>query len=134
MDEAGTHWLRTGDIGYLDKEGYHYIVDRKKDMILSGAQNVYPQDIEAVLLSHADVKDAAVIGVKSLKWGETPLAVVMPVNGGLDTGALRKWVNEKLGKQQRIVGIDLIDEIPRNPNGKILKRQLRETYKGRVFV
>lgn len=133
VDEAGTHWLRTGDIGYLDNEGYLYIVDRKKDMILSGGQNVYPQDIEAVLITHADVKDAAVIGVKSQKWGETPLAVITPVNGALDVAALRKWVNEKLGKQQRIVGVDLIDEIPRNPNGKILKRQLRENYKGQIF-
>ena len=133
VDEAGTHWLRTGDIGYLDNECFLYIVDRKKDMILSGGQNVYPQDIEAILLTHASVKDAAVIGVKSQKWGETPLAVITSVDGVLDTVALRKWVNEKLGKQQRIVGIDLIDEIPRNPNGKILKRQLRENYKGQVF-
>ena len=94
---------------------------------------MYPQDIEAILLTHASVKDAAVIGVKSQKWGETPLAVITSVDGVLDTVALRKWVNEKLGKQQRIVGIDLIDEIPRNPNGKILKRQLRENYKGQVF-
>jgi len=133
IDDAGTHWLRTGDIGYLDKEGYLYIVDRKKDMILSGGQNVYPQDIEAILLTHPNVKDAAVIGVKSKAWGETPLAVIASQNGEFDGPALRKWVNEKLGKQQRIVGVDLIDEIPRNPNGKILKRQLRETYKGQVF-
>lgn len=133
VDTCGVHWLRTGDIGYLDAEGFLYIVDRKKDMILSGGQNVYPQDIEAILLTHERVKDAAVIGVKSRKWGETPLAIVVSKAGALDAAALRDWANKKLGKQQRIVGVDMIDEIPRNPNGKILKRELRETYKGRVF-
>lgn len=132
-DEDGTHWLRTGDIGYLDDEGYLYIVDRKKDMILSGGQNIYPQDIEAVIVQHEGVKDVAVIGVKSDKWGETPLAVVSPRNGSLNAEELRAWCNKQLGKQQRIVGVEIIDEIPRNPNGKILKRELRETYKGRVF-
>ena len=133
IDNAGTHWLRTGDIGYLDDEGYLYIVDRKKDMILSGGQNIYPQDIEAVIAQHPNVKDVAVIGVTSSKWGETPLALVTLKNGQGDGADVRDWSNKKLGKQQRIVGVELIKEIPRNPNGKILKRELRKTYKDHVF-
>ena len=133
IDRDGTHWLRTGDIGYLDEEGFLYIVDRKKDMILSGGQNVYPQDIEAVIACHEDVKDVAVIGVKSRKWGETPLAVIAVKNGSLDKEALRSWTNKKVGKQQRIVDVDIVEEIPRNPNGKILKRELRKKYEGRLF-
>ena len=133
VDAQGTHWLRTGDIGYLDGEGFLYIVDRKKDMILSGGQNVYPQDIEAIMILHDEVRDVAVIGVKSQKWGETPLAVIAAKNGHLDKEALKTWTNKQVGKQQRIVDIDIIDEIPRNPNGKILKRELRKIYEGRVF-
>lgn len=133
VDENGRHWLRTGDIGYLDEEGFLYIVDRKKDMIISGGQNVYPQDIEAIMVQHGDVRDVAVIGVKSKKWGETPLAVVAPRNEFLNPEKLRKWCNQKLGKQQRIVGVELVEEIPRNPNGKILKRKLRDDYKGKVY-
>lgn len=133
VDPTGVHWLRTGDIGYLDENGYLYIVDRKKDMILSGGQNVYPQDIEAIMAGHEDVKDVAVVGVKSQKWGETPLAVIAAKNGAIDKDALRSWTNAKVGKQQRIVDIDIVDEIPRNPNGKILKRELRKKYEGRFF-
>jgi hypothetical protein len=72
VDECGEVWLRSGDIGYLDEQGFLYIVDRKKDMILSGGQNIYPQDIEAVLVEHPEVDDVAVIGAKSERWGETP--------------------------------------------------------------
>jgi acyl-CoA synthetase (AMP-forming)/AMP-acid ligase II len=130
IDESGQHWLRTGDIGQLDADGYLYVVDRKKDMILSGGQNIYPQDIEAVLAGHADVADVAVIGVPSRKWGETPLALVAARNGGLDANALKDWTNAQLGRQQRIADIKVVAEIPRNPNGKVLKRQLREDFKG----
>lgn len=133
IDAAGQHWLRTGDIGYLDEEGFLYIVDRKKDMILSGGQNIYPQDIEAIMLTHDDVADVAVIGVKSERWGETPVAIIAAKNGHADPEALMAWTNTKVGKQQRISGIKFIDEIPRNPNGKILKRKLRDHYKGLSF-
>jgi len=130
VDASGQHWLRTGDIGKLDTDGYLYVVDRKKDMILSGGQNIYPQDLEAVLAAHEGVADVAVIGVKSRKWGETPLALVTPHNGGLDPAALKDWANKRLGKQQRLVDLKLIDEIPRNPNGKVLKRDLRTEFGG----
>ncbi|MGJ8560352.1 MAG: class I adenylate-forming enzyme family protein [Litorimonas sp.] len=130
VDENGQHWLRTGDIGQLDTDGYLYVVDRKKDMILSGGQNIYPQDIEAVLARHDNVADVAVIGVPSRKWGETPLVLVVARNGSIDPKSLKDWTNAQLGRQQRIADIKLVTEIPRNPNGKVLKRQLREDFKG----
>ena len=78
IDPEGRRWLRTGDIGRLDDEGFLYLVDRKKDMILSGSQNVYPADIEAMMLQHPSVREVAVIGIPSERWGETPLAIVVP--------------------------------------------------------
>lgn len=127
----GRAWLRTGDIGQLDDDGFLYVIDRKKDMILSGGQNIYPQDIEAILITHPDVNDVAVIGVLSEKWGETPLAIVVPEQG-CKTGckAILDWTNAKVGKQQRLADIIFAESLPRNPNGKILKRELREKYRG----
>lgn len=130
VDESGQHWLRTGDIGQLDTDGYLYVVDRKKDMILSGGQNIFPQDIEAVMARHTAVADVAVIGVPSRKWGETPLALVTARNGTLDLSELKEWTNAQLGRQQRIADVKRVADIPRNPNGKVLKRQLREDFKG----
>jgi acyl-CoA synthetase (AMP-forming)/AMP-acid ligase II len=128
-DELGRRWLRTGDIGRLDEDGFLYIVDRKKDMILSGGQNVYPGDIEAVMLSHPDVAEVAVIAVPSERWGEAPMAVVVPRAGSsIEPAALVAWTNARVGKQQRVSRIVLRDSLPRNPNGKILKRELRAEY------
>lgn len=121
-------WLRSGDIGYLDEEGYLYIVDRKKDMILSGGQNIYPQDIEAVLKTHPAVDDVAVIGVKSSRWGETPLGLVIPGAKTVEARELLAWANESLGKQQRLADLIFVAELPRNPNGKLLKRELRRDF------
>ena len=128
-DEHCRPWLRTGDIGRLDDEGFLTIVDRKKDMILSGGQNVYPADIEAVLLRHEAVSECAVIGVPHDTWGETPLAIVVPRHP-CDEGELKAWVNARLGKQQRVSGVVLRDTLPRNANGKILKRDLRQNFTG----
>lgn len=129
-DPDGRKWMRTGDIALLDEEGYLYIVDRKKDMILSGGQNIYPQDIEAVLVKHPAVNEVAVIGVPSDKWGETPLAIIVCEEGSQESEAgIIAWANSKLGKQQRIAGAVFTECLPRNPNGKILKRNLRETHK-----
>ncbi|HKI74255.1 MAG TPA: class I adenylate-forming enzyme family protein [Pseudomonadales bacterium] len=129
LDSDGNKWLRSGDIGRVDEEGFVYIVDRKKDMILSGGQNVYPQDIEAALLTHPDINDVAVIGVPSARWGETPLAVlVSEPDATLDEQEIVDWCNSRVGKQQRIAGAVIVDSLPRNPNGKILKRELREQY------
>lgn len=129
IDPHGEVWLRSGDIGYVDDEGFLYIVDRKKDMILSGGQNIYPQDIEAVMIQHPAVYDVAVIGAPSQKWGETPLALAVPADGA-DSNAdeLKRWVNERVGRQQRLADVLFVTSLPRNPNGKILKRQLREAY------
>jgi acyl-CoA synthetase (AMP-forming)/AMP-acid ligase II len=129
QDESGRVWLRTGDIGRLDEDGFLYIVDRKKDMILSGGQNIYPADIEAVLLTHSDVLDCAVIGVPHAEWGETPLAVVVLRPSRTNSEDLRAWVNAKVGRQQRVSAVVFVDELPRNPNGKVLKRELRRTIR-----
>ncbi|HNP65987.1 MAG TPA: AMP-binding protein, partial [Woeseiaceae bacterium] len=126
---TGGKWLRTGDIGMLDDEGFLTLVDRKKDMILSGGQNVYPLDIEAIIVDHPSVSEVAVIGIPDEKWGETPLAViVLAENATIDAETLTAWANERLGKQQRVSGAVVVDELPRNPNGKVLKRELRTRF------
>jgi long-chain acyl-CoA synthetase len=104
-----------------------HLLDRKKDVIISGGFNIYAIDLERVLLSHGDVLDAAVIAAPSEQWGETLLAfvVVAAAAGALDTEGLRVWTNSQLGKAQRISEIRLIDELPRSPIGKVLKRELR---------
>jgi acyl-CoA synthetase (AMP-forming)/AMP-acid ligase II len=134
IDERGQRWLRTGDIGRLDKQGFLYIVDRKKDLIISGGQNIYPADIEAVIVTHPEVAEVAVIGIASERWGETPLAVVVPrqpvapAQAPERAAALRDWINERVGRQQRITAVEFVAQLPRNPNGKVLKRELRRRY------
>ncbi len=130
-DSEGRLWLRTGDIGRVDEDGYITIVDRKKDMILSGGQNIYPADLEAVLLSHPAIADGAVIGVPDPQWGEAPLALaVRKAEARESAEAIMEWANERLGKRQRIKRLILVDDLPRNPNGKILKRELRKRFVG----
>ncbi|MBL8542789.1 MAG: AMP-binding protein [Hyphomonadaceae bacterium] len=129
IDERGRAWLRSGDIGRIDEEGYLFITDRKKDMIISGGQNIYPADLEAVLMRHPAVADCAVFGIPSEKWGETPLAIVVLREGACAKGDdVRSWANSLLGKQQRIHAVELRDSLPRNANGKLLKRELRAPY------
>jgi len=127
VDGIGRRWLRTGDLGKLDAAGFLYLVDRKKDLILSGGQNVYPADIETVMCQHPLVQDVAVIGAASAKWGETPIAVVVLKGaiGGLTREALLEWTNARVGRQQRIADVIFQESLPRNPNGKLLKRELR---------
>jgi len=132
-DETGQVWLRTGDIGKLDAEGFLYIVDRKKDMIISGGQNIYPADIEAVFHTHPAITAVAVIGLPDAVWGETPVAIVEA--GGEDLPSesdLLGWANDRLGKRQRIRAVFYVDALPRNPNGKILKRDLRRDFAARM--
>jgi long-chain acyl-CoA synthetase len=121
----GRRWLRTGDIGQINADGFLTIVDRKKDLILSGGQNIYPADIEAVLLAHPYVSECAVIGIPSEKWGETPLALIVPRGTLADADELREWVNARVGKRQRIDSVAFRETLPRNPAGKVLKRVLR---------
>ena len=122
-------WLHTGDIGRFDAAGYLYIVDRKKDMIISGGFNVYPSDLEAALRQHPCVAEAAVVGVPSERWGETPVAfVVLRRAAEADGAALLDWCNARVGKTQRLAAVHLVDRLPRNALGKVLKRELRERW------
>lgn len=128
-DEQGRAWLRSGDIGKMDQDRFLYIVDRKKDMILSGGQNVYPQDIEAVLTSHPEVDEVAVIGASSARWGETPVALVVPRTDLANADEIQHYCNTRVGRQQRVAEVIFLDALPRNPNGKLLKRDLRDAYR-----
>lgn len=126
-DSAGHAFLRSGDLGYVDEEGFLHIVDRKKDMILSGGFNIFPADLEAVIGEHPDVQDVTVIGIPHAKWGETPLALVIP-RGAPDTTALLAWANARLARTQRLAAVELRTEFPRNALGKVLKRELRAAW------
>ncbi|MGK2911994.1 MAG: class I adenylate-forming enzyme family protein [Sphingobium sp.] len=128
IDADGQRWLRSGDIGQIDADGFLTIVDRKKDLILSGGQNIYPADIESILITHPSVSECAVIGIPSDQWGETPLALVVPRAPAVDADELRVWINSRVGKQQRVSGVTFREMLPRNPNGKLLKRELRREY------
>jgi acyl-CoA synthetase (AMP-forming)/AMP-acid ligase II len=123
-------WLHSGDLGYVDDDGFLYLVDRKKDMIISGGVNVYPRDIEEVIVQHPDVNEVAVFGVSDEKWGEVPFATVTLVPGGeITEQALVEWTNLRVGaKFQRVAGIKIIEDFPRNVAGKTLKRELREIF------
>ena len=125
-------WLRSGDAGYLDADGYLYIHDRVKDMIVSGGENIFPAEVESVLMAHPGVADAAVIGVPDDRWGETVKAVVVPAPGAdgetLDDTDLIAFCRERLAHYKCPTSIDWAEALPRNPSGKILKRELREPY------
>jgi long-chain acyl-CoA synthetase len=129
-DAQGRRFIRTGDVGRFDEAGFLTLVDRRKDMIISGGFNIYPSDLEAVLRGHPDVRDVAVVAAPSEQWGETPVAFVVP-NRATDAGELRDWANARLGKPQRIAAVQFIDELPRSAIGKVLKRELREQVTGR---
>lgn len=121
-------WLHSGDLGYIDQDGFVFLVDRKKDMIVSGGVNVYPKDIEEVVIKHPAVKEVAVFGVADQKWGEVPIAAVT-CNSNVAVSELVSWVNQRVdAKFQRITDALILDEFPRNVAGKILKRELREKY------
>lgn len=128
-DDDGTMYHRTGDIGRFDADGFLVLLDRKKDVIISGGNNIYAADLEAVLSRHAGVLEAAVIGVPSAEWGETPLALVVPRPGAaLEAGALREWVNRQVGKTQRLSAVEIRDELPHSALGKLSKKELRAPY------
>jgi len=128
FDARGKRFIRTGDIGRFDADGFLTLFDRRKDMIISGGFNIYPSDLETVLREHPAVLEASVIGMPSAEWGETPAAFVVLRPGAASPGAdaLRAWANARLGKTQRITQLAFIDELPRSAIGKVLKRELRE--------
>jgi long-chain acyl-CoA synthetase len=129
-------WLHSGDLGYRDEDGFLYLVDRQKDLIISGGVNIYPRDIEEVVAQHPGVREVAVFGVPSARWGETPVAAVIPrAPGAVDAETLVKWANERVAaRYQRLSAVIVLDDFPRNVAGKTLKRELRERYAaGRVL-
>jgi acyl-CoA synthetase (AMP-forming)/AMP-acid ligase II len=125
----GGGWLHTGDAGSLDADGFLYIRDRIKDMIVSGGENVYPAEVEAVLAGHPGVADVAVIGVPDDRWGEAVKAIVVRrPEVALEADELIEWARPRLAGFKRPRSVDFVAAIPRNPSGKILKRELREPY------
>jgi len=122
-------WFRTGDAAYLDEEGYVYIYDRVKDMIVSGGENVYPAEVENALMAHPAIADVAVIGVPDEKWGEVPKAlVVRKADTPVTEEEIISFARERLAGFKVPKSVDWIDALPRNPSGKILKKDLRAPY------
>ncbi|MEO7971728.1 MAG: class I adenylate-forming enzyme family protein [bacterium] len=123
-------WLHTGDLGYVDADGFLFLVDRKKDLIISGGINVFPKDIEEIIVQHPAVREVAVFGVPSDKWGETPLAaVILKRSGEVTEAQLCDWINARVdGKHQRVREVVFMQDFPRSTAGKTLKRELREPY------
>ena len=122
-------WLKTGDAGYLDEEGYVFLTDRVKDMIVSGGENIYPAEVENVLASHPAVAEVAVIGVPSERWGETVKAVVV-LRAGMSAAQPELIAHAKLSLAsfKCPTSVDFLDVLPRNPSGKVLKKDLREPF------
>ena len=122
-------WLRTGDGGYLDADGYLFLTDRIKDMIVSGGENVYPVEVEEALAQHPDVADVAVIGIPDERWGETVKALVVIRSGSAPTAdELIAFARERLAGYKLPRSVDFVDDLPRTPSGKVLKRELRMRY------
>ena len=123
-------WLHTGDAGYVDEDGYLFLVDRIKDMIITGGVNVYPRDIEDVVIQHPAVAEVAVFGVPDEKWGETPVAAVVPRPGEtIEPEQLKQWTNGHVdAKFQRLSDVLIMNTFPRNIAGKVLKREMRDSY------
>jgi acyl-CoA synthetase (AMP-forming)/AMP-acid ligase II len=123
-------WMHSGDMGYVDEDGFLYLVDRQKDMIISGGVNVYPRDIEEIVVQHPAVQEAAVFGIPHKKWGETPLAaVVLHQSESGNPEELKAWINKRVSaKFQRVSDVVIMEDFPRNVAGKTLKRVMRESY------
>ena len=127
-------WLHSGDLGYVDEDGFLFLVDRKKDLIISGGVNVYPKDIEEIAIQYPGVRDACVFGVPHDKWGETPVAGIVPESDeDLDSNEIMTWINTRVGaKFQRLSDIFFLPDFPRNVAGKTLKRDIRDNYLARM--
>ena len=132
-DERGRSFVRSGDVGRMDDDGFLTIVDRKKDMIISGGFNVFPTDLEAIVGGHPAVLDVTVIGTPHERWGETPLALVIRRSGAeASADEIMAWANQRLAKHQRLGAVEFRDAFPRNALGKVLKKELRAPYWVRV--
>ncbi len=127
-------WLRTGDIATADADGYIYIQDRIKDMIISGGENVYPAEIENVLMGCDRIAEAAVIGQPSARWGESPFAIVVRKDATLREQDVIEFCRGRLAGFKQPRGVAFVNEIPRNPSGKVLKRILRDRFPGPAAV
>jgi long-chain acyl-CoA synthetase len=125
---SGQRFIRSGDIGRFDEQGFLTLVDRAKDLVISGGFNIYPSDLEAILKRHPAVADAAVVGVVSNRWGETPVGFVV-LRREISAENLRQWANHRLGKNQRLSDLVFVADLPRSEIGKVLKRTLRDSYK-----
>ena len=126
-DATGKRFVRTGDVGRFDEDGFLTLMDRKKDMIISGGFNIYPSDLEAILVGHDDVVEAAVVAMPSEEWGETPVGfVVLKPEASVEAATLKAWLNERVGKFQRVAEIVFVETLPRSAIGKVLKRELRD--------
>jgi long-chain acyl-CoA synthetase len=130
FDKTGKRFIRTGDVGRFDEDGFLTLMDRKKDMIISGGFNIYPSDLEAIMTQHPAVLESAVVGVPSIKWGETPVAfVVLKQGANVNANELQQWTNERVGKTQRLALVQIMPSLPRSAIGKVLKRELRDTIR-----
>lgn len=123
-------WLYSGDLGYVDQDGYLYLVDRKKDLIISGGVNVYPRDIEEIIVQHPNVIEVAVFGIPDDKWGETPAAAVrLDDSGAITPDDLKAWINDRVeARYQKVAEVIVRDDFPRSVAGKTLKRLMRDEF------
>jgi fatty-acyl-CoA synthase len=121
-------WFHSGDLVRMDNEGYVWVVDRKKDMIISGGENIYCAEVENVLASHPEIIEVAVIGRPHEKWGEVPIAVAAVTRSGLRIEDLDEFLGERLARYKHPKGLEIVDALPRNPSGKVLKTELRTRY------
>ncbi|MFC2173842.1 class I adenylate-forming enzyme family protein [Acidobacteriota bacterium] len=129
-DREGNAFYKTGDLGYVDGDGFLHLKGRTRDIIISGGMNIYASDLEQVLLQHPGVSEAAVIGIPSRRWGETPLAIVVLKPGiFVEPEELLFWTNQRLGKAQRLYGIRIQPNLPRNALGKVDKRELKRSHR-----
>lgn len=121
-------WLYSGDLGYVDEDGFLFLAGRKKELIISGGVNVYPKDIEAIVLQHPSVIEVAVVGVPHDKWGETPIAAVV-CREQVNSSELKSWINDRLHvRYQKVSEVIIMDKFPRNVAGKVLKRELQQRF------
>ncbi len=124
-------WFHTGDVAYADEDGFYFICDRIKDMVITGGENVYPAEVESVLYDHPGIADVAVIGLPDERWGEVVVAVVVPKpEASLSLEEVRDFAGDRLARYKLPTRLEVVDVVPRNPAGKVLKFELRERFSG----